>query len=510
MQFPFFSHIEGELRSLGGIDHAEDYVVQFGKFWNEDAVAWLQQATKLDAQLVLPFPLGNDVQPSEARSFLKNILSFCRTCLAREMYDQALEASSVLIAAVYKTKPIVRMPEGFLLEACTVRARALIQVGESEAALTFLEKEELPRAFMWAHVVSALAAERVTTKERTFCHHFARRTLQACRQRIADGKQLVDMADDAWYVASHTTQRLLAGLARNRGSIGVLCQLDTEPSLCDLPVSFSKCELAATLRKEGLAASNLTLVRMLYAVPQEWSKRAALISPTDIETVFNELHMKFWLHSDGEVAQHVRNRVSHCYRDKLAKLSDNDAFHFASEEPDADLMALFEPSRDITSDLDLDEVQVPGCGLIRVSEGMMIAVLKRHGGETSASAAKALVELWSSYCTLLQPKEDEKDWEKRAVDTVFEYVLASRLLSLLSDGSEGGWGEGVARRIDALLNPLIPADEYEGMKTCCGCGLVGGIKYSCGKCKVTQYCGVDCQKRHWKQEHKAKCSPTGS
>jgi hypothetical protein len=32
---------------------------------------------------------------------------------------------------------------------------------------------------------------------------------------------------------------------------------------------------------------------------------------------------------------------------------------------------------------------------------------------------------------------------------------------------------------------------------------------ACARCKVTVYCDADCQKRHWKKEHKHICTPQG-
>ena len=40
---------------------------------------------------------------------------------------------------------------------------------------------------------------------------------------------------------------------------------------------------------------------------------------------------------------------------------------------------------------------------------------------------------------------------------------------------------------------------------CSGVSLTGMKK--CGRCKLVHYCDRECQKEHWKQEHKRYCTP---
>jgi hypothetical protein len=44
---------------------------------------------------------------------------------------------------------------------------------------------------------------------------------------------------------------------------------------------------------------------------------------------------------------------------------------------------------------------------------------------------------------------------------------------------------------------------------CASCGRRGsgsGVKLKpCSRCKAVFYCGVDCQRRHWKEGHKLSC-----
>ena len=45
---------------------------------------------------------------------------------------------------------------------------------------------------------------------------------------------------------------------------------------------------------------------------------------------------------------------------------------------------------------------------------------------------------------------------------------------------------------------------------CAACGLraIKGKQMNCGRCKMVFYCNADCQKSHWKKEHKLVCKPT--
>ena len=53
------------------------------------------------------------------------------------------------------------------------------------------------------------------------------------------------------------------------------------------------------------------------------------------------------------------------------------------------------------------------------------------------------------------------------------------------------------------FNEPVLADGKPG--TPCGAGCAhAGIKV-CANCRAVRYCSKDCQRRHWKEGHKAKC-----
>ena len=60
----------------------------------------------------------------------------------------------------------------------------------------------------------------------------------------------------------------------------------------------------------------------------------------------------------------------------------------------------------------------------------------------------------------------------------------------------------------ACCRPLdIPCvGAFHNGETCAGCGALGSGFSRCGRCKMTLYCSVNCQKKHWKGGHKQQCS----
>ena len=58
-------------------------------------------------------------------------------------------------------------------------------------------------------------------------------------------------------------------------------------------------------------------------------------------------------------------------------------------------------------------------------------------------------------------------------------------------------------------------DEGGEGPRCAACGktegelLIGFALKKCARCKAVQYCGTDCQRRHWRGGHKAVCKPVG-
>ena len=37
------------------------------------------------------------------------------------------------------------------------------------------------------------------------------------------------------------------------------------------------------------------------------------------------------------------------------------------------------------------------------------------------------------------------------------------------------------------------------------CGADGGAKRRCARCRAVSYCSAECQRMHWKKEHRAQC-----
>ena len=53
------------------------------------------------------------------------------------------------------------------------------------------------------------------------------------------------------------------------------------------------------------------------------------------------------------------------------------------------------------------------------------------------------------------------------------------------------------------------ATKLKATEMCFNCGKAGRKLMQCTRCKVALYCGPECQKLHWKAEHKTKCKSLG-
>jgi hypothetical protein len=70
---------------------------------------------------------------------------------------------------------------------------------------------------------------------------------------------------------------------------------------------------------------------------------------------------------------------------------------------------------------------------------------------------------------------------------------------------------GVADLSKAAVSKLTPPtwlalESGKLCKVCAGCQMKHATSF-CGKCSVTPYCSVECQRSHWKSFHKATCIP---
>ena len=60
------------------------------------------------------------------------------------------------------------------------------------------------------------------------------------------------------------------------------------------------------------------------------------------------------------------------------------------------------------------------------------------------------------------------------------------------------------------LNALVPPAIQEELKKgqCSGCGRARALQEkfrACSRCEKTRYCSKECQKKHWKGQHKKEC-----
>ena len=360
-----------------------------------------------------------------------------------------------------------------------------------------------------------------------------------------------ELADSTHYVANHTTQRLQNGRFRRLyAGAGVLLDVSSDLPATDIPLNFSTVEVAAVLKNQGLFDKNVSLVRLMYALPKGWIKRAAMYSPTELSVFVNELYLNNFFETPDKVKElhtlvgeafdrFMQKQMSSSREDEptedLADVED------LEEEDDGgdDLDTLFggsvdsdgppdgdgdgdssgTRSTDIYADLPDVVAAVTGTHLLRATKKVMRVVLGRHGGETLAIARKASNELWNSYCKLLarKPKESAAEWAARAIAVGVEYAISARLLTMLAhlerlaDNSADGYEASVVAQLAAASkdgvhsSPALSLAEYSKCRVCDGCGLVNGTKFVCGRCKTVKYCGADCQRRDWKRRHKVAC-----
>lgn len=446
VQAPYFTLLLGERRSVGSIDHAEEYVMEFGSFWTEEALTWLSGYLKLSAQFVAPTPPAASPAPSpqELQEYTRRLITLSRCALVRGAIAVALESTEMLVDFWRKHRPQIQQSwrgsqPHLVVEIPVLRSRALLLGDQPAEALSFLENDPISE-LLGAHVHSALSAEYCPGQDREFAHLYARRSQQACSVQLKKDRAN-DLADSTSYVANHTCQRLQNARFRRRSlHAGVLLDLAADLPITDVPLSTSTVEVAALLKNQELFSKETSLVRIMYALPQGWIERAALFSPVDLCVFINELYLNNFFETSQERIKEVHGLAGKAFdtymnsRLKAATVEGptedlTDVATLAEDEGD-ELDTLFggaededgsgvgvgvgvgagvggsgKAFKDIYGELpEAESAAVPGTHLIRASKKVMKVVFKRHGGETLAIAGKAVAELWSSYCKLLVRK----------------------------------------------------------------------------------------------------------
>ena len=103
---------------------------------------------------------------------------------------------------------------------------------------------------------------------------------------------------------------------------------------------------------------------------------------------------------------------------------------------------------------------------------------------------------------------------KNLVDTTLTYHDCSQLLSALSDGIENLHDPvtyvqallGDDMRFRSIQYSKMRIIKRRELKICCASGCLNEPESACGACLVAVYCSEDCQRKAWREEHKALCA----
>ena len=148
---------------------------------------------------------------------------------------------------------------------------------------------------------------------------------------------------------------------------------------------------------------------------------------------------------------------------------------------------------------------------LSLSFSLSLSLSLRYGAETGKTAKKTLSTLWDTTVEAVL-KAIEKD-EPDVINYAIEFSLARRLLLTVvevaalsvKDQNDPMLKYAIEQRLGGdEFAPFVDRETLLAQPQCGGCSRIGGTKFTCSRCKVTKYCGANCQRGHWKV-HKPFC-----
>jgi len=344
-------------------------------------------------------------------------------------------------------------------------------------------------------------------------------------------------------IAMHVVQRLWNVNMRGRLSEGTLLDLDEDVAADAIPLHVSCMEVGALLQKQDISLTETTLMRMLYALPATHIKRAAIVSQSDLETFTTEFMCLFELMTKDNKVD-AKNSLPESLGNFLKALTDAQNYAIGTKDKGDEPTGFFaKATAKVSEVLNPDKVKeeekekesweqlleeetgsshnlldqlsdacmIDGSGLVRVGETHMDHVLLKYGAETGKTAKKTLSTLWDTTVEAVL-KAIEKD-EPDVINYAIEFSLARRLLLTVvevaalsvKDQNDPMLKYAIEQRLGGdEFAPFVDRETLLAQPQCGGCSRIGGTKFTCSRCKVTKYCGANCQRGHWKV-HKPFC-----